>query len=274
MNTRETASGSIYVGIGGWNYDPWRETFYPKDVAKKNELSVREHAGHGDRDQRHLLPHAEPCELRALARRDARRLPVHGEGVALRDQSQGARRRRRFDRLLRRQRARGARRQARPAAVAVHADEEVRRGRLRGLPRAAAEAGRLARAAARARRAPRELSLRGVRRARAASRRGDRLQRLRRLSDDRRRHGGLRLRAADARAARRRDRLSGRRARRVDRHGTRLVARRDGRRDASRRREGGSRAARATRSSSSSTARRNARRPVRRRCANGSSVAS
>lgn len=28
----------IRVGIGGWSYEPWRETFYPRDVAKKDEL--------------------------------------------------------------------------------------------------------------------------------------------------------------------------------------------------------------------------------------------
>jgi uncharacterized protein YecE (DUF72 family) len=33
------AAGSIRVGIGGWTYEPWRTTFYPKDVAKKNELA-------------------------------------------------------------------------------------------------------------------------------------------------------------------------------------------------------------------------------------------
>jgi uncharacterized protein YecE (DUF72 family) len=30
---------SIRVGIGGWTYAPWRETFYPADVAQKNELA-------------------------------------------------------------------------------------------------------------------------------------------------------------------------------------------------------------------------------------------
>jgi uncharacterized protein YecE (DUF72 family) len=28
----------IRVGIGGWNYEPWRETFYPADVPKAKEL--------------------------------------------------------------------------------------------------------------------------------------------------------------------------------------------------------------------------------------------
>lgn len=31
-------SGRIRVGIGGWTYEPWRETFYPHDLAKKAEL--------------------------------------------------------------------------------------------------------------------------------------------------------------------------------------------------------------------------------------------
>ncbi len=39
MATRSTKSGTVRVGIGGWSFDPWRETFYPKDVSKKNELA-------------------------------------------------------------------------------------------------------------------------------------------------------------------------------------------------------------------------------------------
>jgi uncharacterized protein YecE (DUF72 family) len=29
---------SIFVGIGGWVYEPWRETFYPKGLPQKREL--------------------------------------------------------------------------------------------------------------------------------------------------------------------------------------------------------------------------------------------
>jgi uncharacterized protein YecE (DUF72 family) len=32
------SSKRIRVGIGGWSYEPWRRTFYPADVPKKNEL--------------------------------------------------------------------------------------------------------------------------------------------------------------------------------------------------------------------------------------------
>jgi uncharacterized protein YecE (DUF72 family) len=31
--------GAIRVGIGGWTFDPWRTTFYPSEVPKKNELA-------------------------------------------------------------------------------------------------------------------------------------------------------------------------------------------------------------------------------------------
>ncbi len=33
-----TSPGSIRVGIGGWDYEPWRETFYPAEVTLKRQL--------------------------------------------------------------------------------------------------------------------------------------------------------------------------------------------------------------------------------------------
>ena len=32
------AAGSIHVGVGGWDYDPWRETFYPPGLARAKQL--------------------------------------------------------------------------------------------------------------------------------------------------------------------------------------------------------------------------------------------
>jgi uncharacterized protein YecE (DUF72 family) len=32
------AAGSIHVGIGGWDFDPWRGTFYPPGLAKAKQL--------------------------------------------------------------------------------------------------------------------------------------------------------------------------------------------------------------------------------------------
>jgi len=36
MATRKT--GKIYVGVGGWNFAPWRGSFYPKGVTQAKEL--------------------------------------------------------------------------------------------------------------------------------------------------------------------------------------------------------------------------------------------
>ena len=35
----ESKAGRIRVGIGGWTYEPWRGTFYPKGLAQKSELA-------------------------------------------------------------------------------------------------------------------------------------------------------------------------------------------------------------------------------------------
>jgi len=37
------AKGTIRVGVGGWSYAPWRETFYPDKLPQRREL---EHASH------------------------------------------------------------------------------------------------------------------------------------------------------------------------------------------------------------------------------------
>jgi len=31
-------SGRIFVGVGGWTFEPWRDNFYPKGLAQKREL--------------------------------------------------------------------------------------------------------------------------------------------------------------------------------------------------------------------------------------------
>ena len=31
-------ASKIYVGIGGWTFEPWRGTFYPDDLTQKREL--------------------------------------------------------------------------------------------------------------------------------------------------------------------------------------------------------------------------------------------
>ena len=31
-------TGRIFVGVGGWNFEPWRGVFYPKGLAQAKEL--------------------------------------------------------------------------------------------------------------------------------------------------------------------------------------------------------------------------------------------
>jgi uncharacterized protein YecE (DUF72 family) len=38
MGMTMAKSGKIYVGIGGWTFEPWRGTFYPEDLTQKREL--------------------------------------------------------------------------------------------------------------------------------------------------------------------------------------------------------------------------------------------
>lgn len=33
------AQGSIHIGVGGWTYEPWDDSFYPADLKKKDQLS-------------------------------------------------------------------------------------------------------------------------------------------------------------------------------------------------------------------------------------------
>src|SRR3954468_3613 len=95
-------------------------------------LSRKAHAGEGtvlrrvetdlNRDQRHLLRLAEAGEFSQMGARGARRIRVLVEGTALRDQPSRAGGGRRFRKTLLRFRRAGARRPARPGAVAVRAD--------------------------------------------------------------------------------------------------------------------------------------------------------
>src|SRR5581483_740318 len=39
MVNKQKSSGSIFLGIGGWNFEPWRGVFYPKGLAHAKELS-------------------------------------------------------------------------------------------------------------------------------------------------------------------------------------------------------------------------------------------
>src|SRR6185503_17100064 len=39
MVNAKNGSGTVHIGIGGWNFPPWRGVFYPKGLAQAKELS-------------------------------------------------------------------------------------------------------------------------------------------------------------------------------------------------------------------------------------------
>ena len=38
MGDSDADGGTVRIGIGGWQYDAWRGTFYPAGLARKREL--------------------------------------------------------------------------------------------------------------------------------------------------------------------------------------------------------------------------------------------
>jgi len=52
----------IHVGIGGLDFAPWRGVFYPT-ACRTEGARLRGEPPHVDRDQRHILPHADTGDL-------------------------------------------------------------------------------------------------------------------------------------------------------------------------------------------------------------------
>ena len=146
------------------------------EMAAEARARLCRRARHRDRDQRHLLWQPEAGDVRVLGEGGAGRVRVLAQGVALLHQPEGAGRGGRVDREVHRAGDRRARRPARTDPVAVHGDQEIRRGRLRGVPEAVAgQAGR-ARAAPRGAGPAREFRGAGVRRDVPRCRRRNRLR--------------------------------------------------------------------------------------------------
>ena len=173
----------IRVGVGGWTYEPWRDNFYPKGLPHAQELSYASRQLTAIEVNGTYYSTFKPRDLQQVARRDARRLHVLAQGLALRDQPQAAGDGGRFDQALRRQRHRpNWATSSGPIVWQFMPTKQFDAGGLRGLSRAAAEEGRQPHAAPRAGRAARELHDAGVPGARAQVQGGDGLHRLGQVS--------------------------------------------------------------------------------------------
>ena len=118
-------AGKVFVGVGGWNFAPWRGSFYPKGLTQARELEYASQQAHLDRDQLDVLRFAEARDVQEVARRDARRIRVQRQGAEVRDQPQRSRHERIEHRTLPRQRRAATRRQARPDQLAARAGQST-----------------------------------------------------------------------------------------------------------------------------------------------------
>src|ERR1700722_17032785 len=110
----------------------------PPKTCPSQRAAIRGLQTHLDRDQRHLLRFAEAGKLSQMGARGARRLCILVERPALCHQPPRTGGGRRFrEAVLRFRRAR-TRRPPRPRALAVRADQEIRRSGFRQIPRASA----------------------------------------------------------------------------------------------------------------------------------------
>ena len=74
----------IRVGIGGWDYRSVARHLLSARAGQGEAAEFRGRAADGDRDQRDLYRSQKPGDLRQLGQGGSRRLPVRGQGVALR----------------------------------------------------------------------------------------------------------------------------------------------------------------------------------------------
>ena len=99
---------------------------------------LRERTADLDRGQRHVLPLADAGDVSQMGERGAGGLRVRAQGPALCDQPARAQGGRQLDQALSRFRHNRTRRPSRAAALAIRADQEIRRRRFRRLSRTAA----------------------------------------------------------------------------------------------------------------------------------------
>ncbi len=193
-----TAKSHIYVGIGGWTFEPWRGVFYPKGLPHSKELAYASERLTSIEVNGTFYRTQISGNLPEMGERGAGRLCVFHQGFALRHQPPRAERSRRIDRTISQFRRDRAWRQARSTALAIRPVQEIRRGRFWRLSRAAARDLQRPAAPPRRRGAARQFQDAGVRRAAAEIQHRRRVHRSRNVSEHRRYHRRLRLRAAAA----------------------------------------------------------------------------
>ena len=218
-------SGSIHVGIGGWTFAPWRGVFYPKGLPQAKELAYAGEQLTSIEINGTYYGSQKPASFRKWASEVPDGFVFSVKGPRFATNRRVLAEAGELDRALSRFRRDRARRPARPAALAVRADQEIRRGRFRRVPRTAAGEARRPQAAPRRRGAPRQLPRRrSSSRCCAKFKIAGGLRRARDLSGHRRHHRRFRLCAPAEGRGHDPDRLSAEGARRLGRSGCETLA--------------------------------------------------
>src|SRR6516165_12205093 len=97
----------------------------PEGPAAREGTRLRGRTAHLDRDQWHLLSHADAGNVSQMGERSAERIQVLAQGAALCDQPARAQGSRRLDQALPRFRRNRAWRSSRSPALAIRADQEI-----------------------------------------------------------------------------------------------------------------------------------------------------
>ena len=254
--------GNIYVGIGGWTYEPWRGVFYPEGPAARARTCLRRRAPDLDRDQRHFLPHPDPGHVSQMGVGSAGRVHVSRSRARAMPSTAACCGSRRFDQTIsqfRRDRARDH--ASAPCSGSSRRYKKFDESGFRRVPRTAAEDVRRSHAAPRGRGPPRQLQNAGLHRAAAQVRCPVVFAEHDKYPSHCRRHRRFRLRAAAKRRREAESRLSAEGARCLGRSRKNLGKRRRAKGPAAHRQDIGEESSRATSSSTSFTRRRCARRP-------------
>ena len=254
------ASGRIYAGIGGWNFAPWRGVFYPKGLPQARELSYASEHLTSIEINSTFYGSQKPATFRKWAGETPDGFVFSLKGPRFATNRRVLAEAGRFHQTVSGFRHHRTRRPARAPALAIHADQEIRRSGFREIPRTAAGETRQGAAAACRRGAARFLLHAGLHQAAARIQDAGRVRRARHLSGDRRHHRRFRLCAAAARRGETQNRLSAEGAGRMGQAREALGERRRSERPDACRPRMRPRKRRATRSSTSSTKPRCARR--------------
>ena len=222
--------GRIYVGIGGWNFEPWRGVFYPKGLPQSKELEYAASHLTSIEINATFYGSQKPESFRKWAATVPDGFVFSVKGPRFATNRRVLAEAGELDQTFSRYRRARARRSARAAALAIRSDQKTRSGRFRKIPGVAAGESRQHGAAARCGSPTSELLRTRLRRACAQLSYPDRVHRSCALSVARRRDRRFHLRAAAKRPRHDTDSLSAQGAGRLDQAlaalGGRKIARR------------------------------------------------